>query len=136
MAEVQPFRGWRYDLAQVGSLSDVTAPPYDVISPQRQQDLYQLHPCNVIRLDLNREEPGDVSPDARYARAANFLRHWQSEGILVHERDDAFYVYHQEFEWQGRAYVRRGFLGRVRLEEFGQGKIFPHEQTMSGRKAE
>jgi len=136
MAEVQPFRGWRYDLAQVGSLSDVTAPPYDVISPQRQQDLYQLHPCNVIRLDLNREEPGDVSPDARYARAANFLRHWQSEGILVHERENALYVYHQEFEWQGRAYVRRGFLGRVRLEEFGQGKIFPHEQTMSGPKAD
>ena len=33
MADVNPFRGLRYDLGQVGELSDVTAPPYDVISP-------------------------------------------------------------------------------------------------------
>lgn len=136
MADVQPFRGWRYDLAQVGSLSDVVAPPYDVIGPQMQLELYQQHPCNVIRLDLNREEPGDSTPDARYTRAANFLRHWQSEGILMQEGEDAFYVYHQEFDWEGKRYVRRGFLGRVRLEEFGKGKIYPHEQTMSGPKAD
>jgi len=136
MAEVQPFRGWRYDLAQVGSLSDVVAPPYDVIGPAQQQELYQLHPCNVVRLDLNREEPGDTSPDARYGRAANFLRRWQSEGILTQEGEEALYVYHQEFDWAGKHYVRKGFLGRVRLEEFGQGRIYPHEQTMSGPKAD
>lgn len=136
MAEVQPFRGWRYDLAQVGSLSDVTAPPYDVIGPEQQKELYQQHPCNVVRLILNREEPGDASTDARYKRAADFLRHWQSEGILTREGDDAFYVYHQEFDWEGQHFVRRGFLGRVRTEEFGKGKIFPHEQTMSGPKAD
>jgi uncharacterized protein (DUF1015 family) len=136
MADVHPFRGWRYDLGQVGDLSDVTAPPYDVISPEQQRDLYERHPCNVIRLILNRDEPGDSDPEARYKRAAKFLRHWQSEGILIPEHEDALYVYHQEFDWEGRHYVRKGFLGRVRIEEFGKGQIFPHEQTMSGPKAD
>src|SRR5580692_6666046 len=136
MADVHPFRGWRYDLGQVGDLSDVTAPPYDVISPDQQRDLYERHPCNVIRLILNRDEPGDTDPQIRYQRAAKFLRHWQSEGILIQEHEDALYVYHQEFDWEGRRYVRKGCLGRVRLEEFGKGRIYPHEQTLSGPKAD
>jgi uncharacterized protein (DUF1015 family) len=107
-----------------------------VISPDQQRDLYERHPCNVIRLILNRDEPGDTDPEARYKRAASFLRHWQSEGILIPEHEDALYVYHQEFDWEGRRYVRKGFLARVRLEEFGRGKIYPHEQTLSGPKAD
>ncbi|MFQ5732106.1 MAG: DUF1015 domain-containing protein [Planctomycetaceae bacterium] len=136
MADVHPLRGWRYDVSQVGSLADVTAPPYDVIGPAEQKELYERHPCNVVRLILNRDEPGDESPDSRYDRAAAFLRQWTSTGILQRERDDALYVYHQEFEWEGRRYVRKGFLGRIRLEEFGKGAVFPHEQTMSGPKAD
>ncbi len=136
MVEVAPFRGWRYDVSQVGSLADVTAPPYDVIGPAEQKTLYERHPCNVVRLILNRDEPGDEGSDARYARAAGFLRQWQVDQILQQEREDAFYVYHQEFDWESRHYVRKGFLGRCRLEEFGKGQVFPHEQTMSGPKAD
>jgi uncharacterized protein (DUF1015 family) len=136
MAEVHPFRGWRYDLAQVGSLADVAAPPYDVIGTDQQKELYERHPCNVVRLILNRDEPGDESADERYNRAAEFLRHWQSEGILFQERAETFYVYHQKFQWEGVEYVRKGFLGRLRLEEFGKGNVFPHEQTMAGPKAD
>ena len=136
MAEVRPFRGWRYDLAQVGSLADVTAPPYDVIGPDEQKSLYERHPCNVVRLILNRDEPGDESSDARYERAAGFLRHWHTEGTLIREREEALYVYHQIFDWEGTHYVRKGFLGRLRLEEFGEGCVFPHEQTMPGPKAD
>ncbi|MEX0704616.1 MAG: DUF1015 domain-containing protein [Planctomycetales bacterium] len=136
MADVEPFRGWRYDLGQVGDLADVTAPPYDVIGPAEQKSLYERHPCNVVRLILNRDEPGDHSPEAKYQRAASFLKQWQKDGILVRERDDALYVYHQEFDWEGTHFVRKGFFGRIRLEEFGKGRVFPHEQTMSGPKAD
>ncbi len=59
MPEIQAFRGLRYDLGHVGALSDVIAPPYDVIGPQLQEQLYKKHPANVIRLILNRDEPGD-----------------------------------------------------------------------------
>ena len=98
MPEIQAFRGVRYDLGHVGALSDVVAPPYDVIGPQLQTDLYKKHPCNVIRLILNRIEPGDDdASDNRYTRAARFLKNWQSEGVLVSEGDPAVYVYDQEF---------------------------------------
>ncbi len=136
MADVQPFRGWRYDLGQVGSLGDVTAPPYDVINADDQKALYEKHPCNVVRLILNRPEPGDADGDAVYERASKFLRQWQNEGILTHEHEDAYYVYHQIFDWEGVHYERKGFLGACRLEEFGKGQVYPHEMTMPGPKAD
>ena len=136
MAQVQPFRGWRYDVAQVGDLSDVTCPPYDVIDSEFQEQLYERHPCNVIRLELNRDEPGDAGPDEKYRRAADFLRRWIHQGVLIQEHEDSLYAYHQVFDWEGKRYTRRGFLGRIRLERFGEGKVFPHEQTMSGPKAD
>ena len=135
MPEIQAFRAVRYDLGHVGSLSDVIAPPYDVIGPELQETLYKQHPCNAVRLILNRVEPGDDDEaNNRYTRAARFLKNWQSEGVLFTEADPAIYVYHQEFTAEGTTHVRRGFMARMRLSRFGQGKVFPHELTMSGPK--
>jgi uncharacterized protein (DUF1015 family) len=136
MPDVMAFRGVRYDVARVGTLSDVVAPPYDVIDPALQDRLYRASEYNVIRLELNREEPGDAEAHARYARAARFLRDWLRQGILRQEDHAALYLYEQTFEVEGTTHARRGFLGRVRLESFGQGKIYPHEQTLSGPKAD
>jgi len=136
MPTIQAFRGLRYDLGHVGSLSDVVTPPYDVISPQFQDELYKKHPANFIRLELNREEPGDNESSNKYARAAKFLKNWRQEGLLQVDPDPALYVYHQTFQYAGQEFTRRGFMGRVRLERFGQGKIYPHEETHSGPKAD
>lgn len=136
MPDVRPFRGIRYDLARVGSLSDVVAPPYDVIDPALQDRLYAASPYNVIRLELNKEEPGDAEGSDRYTRAAKFLRDWRRDGVLREDDHPALYVYHQTFEVEGRPYTRKGFLARVRLEPFGEGSVYPHEQTLSGPKAD
>lgn len=132
MPEIQAFRGIRYDLGHVGSLSDVIAPPYDVISPELQASLYKKHPCNVVRLILNRIEPGDDEVNNRYSRAKRFYQSWLAEGVLFREADPAIYVYYQEFEVDGRRYLRRGFMARVRLSAYGEGQIFPHEHTLRG----
>ena len=135
MPEIQAFRGIRYDLGHVGSLSDVVAPPYDVIGPRMQDELYEKHPCNVVRLILNRIEPGDDDEaNNRYTRAARFLKTWQSEGVLFREANPAIYVYHQQFTHEEVTYTRRGFMARLRLSRFGQGQVFPHEETMSAPK--
>jgi uncharacterized protein (DUF1015 family) len=136
MADVQPFRGFRYDLARVGPLSDVIAPPYDVIDASQQQALYDRSPYNAVRLILNKETPQDNEHDNRYARAAQCLRDWTRDGILAQDSARCLYVYHQEFEVEGRRYTRKGFMARVRLEKFGEGRIYPHEETMSGPKAD
>jgi len=136
MPDVSPFRGVRFDVAKVGTLADVVAPPYDVIDPALQDKLYETSPHNVIRLELNRNEPGDTGTVDRYSRASRFLKDWLREGILREDDHPAFYVYHQTFQVDGKTHTRRGFMARVRLEQFGQGRIYPHEQTLAGPKAD
>jgi len=134
VADIQAFRAYRYDLGRAGTLGDLTAPPYDVIDPDLQDALYRRSPHNVIRLILNKETPADTEANSRYTRSAQDLRDWQREGIIVQDSARSLYVYHQDFEAEGKRFTRRGFLARVRLERFGEGRIYPHEHTMSGPK--
>jgi uncharacterized protein (DUF1015 family) len=128
------FRGFRYDLGHVGALSDVVAPPYDVIDHALQKKLYDASPYNAIRLELTRDEPGDDEHNNKYTRAGNTLREWLAANVIRQDTARGLYVYEQEYLVEGRSFSRRGFFARVRLEPFGKGKIFPHEQTMSGPK--
>src|SRR5215831_8524341 len=127
MADIRAFRGFRYDLGRVGSLSDV-------VGPNLQQKLYDRSPYNAIRLELTKCEPGDTDTENRYTRAANTLREWLAGNILRQDTARSLYIYEQEFEAEGTTYRRRGFFARVRLEPFGQGKVYAHEETMSGPK--
>lgn len=134
MPDISAFRGIRYDLGHVGALANVAAPPYDVIDAAEQDALYKRHPANVVRLILNRDEPGDDGQRNRYTRAARFMRNWLREGVLFREADPAIYAYHQTFVHDGREVTRRGFICRVRLERFGEGNIHPHEETHARAK--
>ncbi|MCE5268669.1 MAG: DUF1015 domain-containing protein [Planctomycetaceae bacterium] len=137
MPEIQAFRGVRYNLGRVGSLSDVVTPPYDVIGPELQDQFYKQHPNSFIRIDLNKIEPGDDDEkNNRYTRAAKFYKQWLAEGILTTEGEPAIYVYHQEFDAAGTKYVRRGFLCRQWLTRFGEGQVFPHEETLPAAKVD
>jgi len=136
MPDISAFRGIRYDLGHVGSLSDVIAPPYDVIDAQLQEQLYQQSEFNCTRLILGKDEEGDNDTNNRYTRAARFLKNWLRDQVLFVEGNPAIYVYHQEFEEAGQSYTRRGFMCRTRLEPFGEGNIYPHEETHSGAKAD
>ena len=50
MIDVIPFHGLLYTLDIGGPLEELTAPPYDVISPAQQEALYQKNPYNGVRL--------------------------------------------------------------------------------------
>ena len=134
MADIRAFRGFRYDLGRAGTLSDLVAPPYDVIDPALQQALYDRSPHNAIRLELTRDEPDDTPTRNRYTRAGQALSGWQTDNVLQQDTLRTLYVVEQEFAVEGTTYRRRGFIARVRLEPFGTGRIFPHEETMSGPK--
>ena len=86
MADVRAFRAFRYDLGRVGALSDVIAPPYDVIAPGLQDALYARSPYNVVRLILNKEAPSDTETENRYTRAARCLRDWQQNFDICRAR--------------------------------------------------
>ena len=134
MVEISPFRAVRFNPSKVPNLTNVVCPPYDVIDADLQNRLYKLHPANFVRLELNRDEPGDSEANNRYTRAAKFFKNWRGEGVMYEDPQPAVYVYHQTFEADGRPHTRRGFMVRCRLERFGEGRIYPHEETLSGPK--
>lgn len=131
MAEILPFRGIRYDERRVGALEAVTAPPYDVISPEESEGLYKKSDYNIIRLILGKEFPEDNERDNKYSRAANFFQKWLREGIIREDKERCIYIYEQEYFHKGKKKARRGFLALLKLEDFDRGVILPHEETLS-----
>jgi len=134
MPRVLPFQGVRYSPARVPDITRVTAPPYDMILPAEQDELYRRDPHNVVRLILGREQE-DGRPVDRYANAAGCYRRWRSEGILTQDEVPSIYLYREDFAWAGRAYQRLGLIARIGIDAFGGG-AFAHESTMSGPKAD
>jgi uncharacterized protein (DUF1015 family) len=125
MAEVQPLRTLRYDPAVVGSLDDVIAPPYDVIDDEQRARLAARSPYNVVEIDL----------PPSYEQAAETMREWRERGVLVHEDEPAVWVLRQDYKGpDGVDRTRTGFFARVRVEEYGPGRIRPHERTHPGPK--
>ena len=121
MADIRGFRGFRYDLGRVGSLSDVIAPPYDVIDAGLQNTLYHLSPYNAIRLELTREDPGDAETENKYTRTARTLKEWMASNTIRQDTARSLYLYEQEFEVEGTVHVRRGFFaGAARAVRPGQ----------------
>ena len=136
MATIRPFHGLRYNPSKVGEVSRVIAPPYDVISAEQQEELQKRSPYNVVRLILGRQYDGDSPEDNRYTRAKKKLDQWIGEGALAEDAEPTLYVYEQSFRAAGRDLTRRGVLCALRLSPFGQGEVFPHEETFSAPKAD
>jgi uncharacterized protein (DUF1015 family) len=132
MADVQPLRALHYDRAVVGPLEEVVAPPYDVIDASQRAALLARSPFNVVAVDLPQGEPGGPDP---YRAAGELFETWQLEGALVRDREPALWAHTQDYTGpDGRARTRRGFFCRVRIEEYGPGRVRPHERTHPGPK--
>ncbi len=125
MADVQPLRTLRYEPAAAGALEDLIAPPYDVIDDDLRAELAARSPYNVVELDLPRS----------YEGAAETLAEWRGKGVLVQEDEPALWVLRQDYTApDGSARTRTGFFARVRVEDYGAGRIRPHERTHPGPK--
>lgn len=136
MAEVRPFRGVRYNQSLVKDLAAAICPPYDVISPKQQQELYEVSDYNFVRLEYAHELPGDTADDNKFTRSAATLEQWLKQGILKTDDVPAIYLHDHLFVCGGQEYRRRGITVRVRLEEWSKMVVRPHEGTLSRPKDE
>lgn len=136
MSDIIPFKGTRYNSEKIKNLSEVVAPPYDVISKEEQEHFYNSQPYNIIRLLLGKDLPGDNEKENKYTRAAHFLKDWQNDNFLRKDEESSIYIYMQEFSVEGKVKRRIGFLALLKLEEFDteHASIYPHEHTFSGPK--
>ena len=122
MSDVRPFRGLRY----VRPLDARLAGPYDVISEEERERL-AAEPENVVHLTL----PPGAEGERDYAKAARTLAGWMESGALVRDPTPRLYVLEERVR-DGR--TRRGFLALLRLADYEEGVVLPHEFTMPGPK--
>ncbi len=138
MAQIKPFNGYRYRLAQPQDLGRFIAPPYDMLDNSMIDDLYNKDPHNTVRITQNRPEPTDTCNRDRHERAASFFRNWVEKGVLVRDDEPSVYVYQQKFESkignESMTFERTGVVILIKLEEFENGVVLPHEYTLSGPK--
>lgn len=133
MAEIQPFRGLRYNFQKV-PLKEVITEPYDRIPSSLQEEYYRRNPYNVVRIILGKDDDPEHPEKDKYKRAKIYLDEWERKGILLREEKEALYIYEQEFVVRNETKKRRGIIARVKLEEFSSRKVLPHEKTFPKHK--
>jgi uncharacterized protein (DUF1015 family) len=137
MADVQPFKALHYDLAKVGSLDAVAAPPYDVIDAAGRARLLERSPHNAVAIDLPKPfDPADPASNPSgdpYAEAARTIDAWRADGALVDDEEPSIWALTQDYTApDGSSHSRHAILARVRVEDYESGGIRPHERTHPG----
>jgi len=135
LASVKPFQPYRYS-AQAGDPATLLTQPYDKISPQMQARYLAASPYNLVRVILNQKRDSDNAADNVYTRSARYFEDWIRQGILAQDPAPGFYPYFQEFEVPdtGEPLTRKGFIGLGKLEDYGAGAVYRHEETLVGPK--
>jgi uncharacterized protein (DUF1015 family) len=128
MATIKAFCGTRF--ANTADLNNRVSPPYDIVSDKEREELIAKSDKNIIRLELPK------GGDERYKEAGKLLSEWKSFGTLVKDPEPAFYIYEIEFTANGKRGSLKGFVGLVKLQEFSDGVVLPHEETLSKAKTD
>jgi len=131
--EVKPFKAFRFNEAVVGDVGSCISPPYDVISPVQQQQLYKKSKYNIVRIIKGKTTPSDNESNNQYTRAADYLNDWIKKGVLKQDPAEALYAYIQDFRVADTAFQRLSFIALAKLEEFGES-VRPHEETLDEPK--
>jgi uncharacterized protein (DUF1015 family) len=136
MAELFPFRAYRYNPAKTDPARVLTQ-PYDKITPEMQKRYAAASPYNLITVEKGPTHDGDMPSDV-YGRATKALEEWVAAKILLQDPSPAFYAYFQEFDVPGttQQHIRKGLIALCRLEDYSSGVVFRHEQTLAGPKVD
>ncbi|MDD4698814.1 MAG: DUF1015 domain-containing protein [Oscillospiraceae bacterium] len=129
MAEIKPFCALRFT-EKAGLIQELCCPPYDIINEEQRQQFLKTNPNNVIRLELPKDGKNP------YETAGETLKQWIDEGVVAVDGAEAIYIYEEAFTVSGKTYAFKGFISRVKLEEFSKGIVLPHEQTLSKAKTD
>lgn len=136
MAEISPFQGVHFNAARAGNQSDLISPPYDVIGPEQQRRLHARSEFNYVRLVLGEERPEDDGAHNRFTRAGELLNSWLQKGVLLTDASPGLYRQRIQYTVHGQPKTLHGLTALVRLSDYSQGIVLPHEKTLRGPKAD
>ena len=128
MATVKAFSALRFT-DKAGDISKNVCPPYDIISPAQREEYIKVSENNIIRLEL------PIGENA-YADAGALYKKLRADGILENDATKGIYVYEEEFEVYGEVKKIKGIFARVKLCEFSENVVLPHEETLSKAKTD
>ena len=126
--EVKPFKAFRFDGTVVGEVGSCIAPPYDVISPEQQEQLYKKNKYNIAQITMGKKTASDDADNNQYTRAADYFKAWIEKGVLKQDSTETIYACIQDFQLADRKFQRLGFIASAKLEEYGK-TVRPHENT-------
>jgi uncharacterized protein (DUF1015 family) len=137
MAHIEPFRALRYDPTRV-ALAKVATQPYDKITPEMQEGYYASSPYNLVRIILGKRGANDGPADNPYTRAAAYFSDWRRQGVFLQDPQPSLYRYTQQFPAAGgKGHLERhGFIALGKVEDYADGVVFRHEQTLAKPKAD
>ena len=130
MADVEPLHALHYDLTKVGGLQPVAAPPYDVIDAAQRAELLGRSPYNVVEIDLPQNGGRSVRPRRRGPHALER----RGDRRPRRARPPCGRSRRTTPGPDGQPRTRHGVFARVKVEDYGPGRIRPHERTHPGPK--
>ncbi len=124
MAEIKPFRAWRYSPENINNLEDLVSPLFDVVSEKQRESLYK-NPHSSIHLSV----PNGADP---INNAVKTLEEWKSNGVIRQDDLPSIYVYYQYFNLPGsdKQYCRKGFIANLKIYDWDENVLLRHENTM------
>ena len=133
MATVVPFRGIGYNRKLAGRAENVAAPPSESLTEAEIKEYIEKNEYNIINITMHfdkRFAGSDVNS------AKNVMKAWLEKGVFTQRDRAAFYIYEQLFSEGLSMRCVRSVIGRVKVEDYGEDAIFPHEWTTTSASEE
>src|SRR5215207_9457980 len=127
VADVQPFHGVRFDTRRTGPIGSLIAPPYDVAAEPPQGAEFSIRKIEGVDLGCGGND---------HALAAARYQAWLEQGVLRRDAVPTMYVHQHKFSRGGKVISRTGLLARVRLTDWSERIVLPHERTTRGPREE
>ena len=125
MSIIFPFKAVR---PKVELAKDVASPPYDVLSSDEARSLVQKNPYSFLHVTKSEiDMPRDLSmyDTSVYEKAKSNLTSMLSEGTLLKEEKDCYYIY--ELVMHGRS--QTGLVCCSSVDDYEHDVIKKHEFT-------
>jgi uncharacterized protein (DUF1015 family) len=126
-ADVRPLRGVRFDPDHAGPVGPLIAPPYDVVANARERAEFGIGGIENVNVGVAGNQ---------HAHAARRYREWRHQGVLRRDAAPAIYLHQHQFAVNGVSHRRTSLIARVRLADWEERIVLPHERTTPGPRAE
>jgi len=128
LVDIRPFRAITYT-PKAGDPAGLITQPYDKIDQAQQKEYYEKSPYNYCRLIL------PLEPN-KYEIANQRISAWLKEGAMTKESEPAIFISRQEFTLDGKCYQRMGIIAALRLYDYSENMVYPHERTYKAPKTD